>query len=167
MVMNRPVRGRPAAVKARPGGYAMFWGILSLIFGGGLGAVTLVGGGRKLRPALRAMRRGEAANGVISAVTTQVVGSGTSAHRLPRPIVTFTDARGIKVKYMETITRPDTGRAGEHVTVHYDPADPEHTATIATWADMRRQLVVGGVLFLVLAAICVNGVLLILGVVSP
>lgn len=145
----------------------MLWGILSLIFGGGLGAVVIAGGSKKLRSAYRAVRHGAAANGVISAVTTQVVGSGSAAHRLPRPVVTFTDARGIKVKYMETITRPNTGQVGEHVAVHYDPADPEHTATIATWADMRRQFMVGGLLLLVLAAICVNGVLLIVGVVSP
>jgi hypothetical protein len=145
----------------------MFWGILSLIFGGGLGAITIIGGSRKLRPAVRAMRHGQTANGVVSEITTQVVGSGASARHLPRPVVTFTDARGIKVKYMETITRPNTGRAGERVTVHYDPADPEHMATIATWADMRRQFVVGGVLSLLFAAIFVNGVLLIAGVVKP
>ena len=145
----------------------MFWGILSLLFGGGFGAVAVIGGSRRLRRPFHAMRHGAVANGVISAITTQVLGSGTSTHRLPRPIVTFTDAKGIKVKYMETITRPGTGKAGEHVTVHYDPADPEHTATIATWADMRRQIVVGAVLFLVLAAICANGILLILGVVQP
>ena len=145
----------------------MIWGILSLLFGGGFGAAAVIGGTRRLRLPFRAMRHGAIADGVISAITTQVVGSGTSAHRLPRPIVTFTDARGIKVKYMETITRLGSGKAGEHVTVHYDPADPEHSATIATWADMRHQIVVGAVLLLVLAALCVNGVLLILGIVNP
>ena len=145
----------------------MFWGILSLIFGGGFGTAAVIGIRRRLGPPLRAMRHGTVADGVISAITTQVVGSGTAARRLPHPVVTFSDARGIKVKYVELITRPGTGKAGEHFTVHYDPADPEHTATIATWADMRRRITGAVVVLLVAAAFCANGVLLILGVVQP
>lgn len=141
----------------------MILGVLGLLLFGYLFVLSIKTFFRKLVPVLRAMRRGAQADGVIHGITTQVVGSGNSEHRLKRPIVTFTDSRGLKVKYTETMTRPGSGMTGEHVTVRYDPSNPEHTATIATWTDMRRQLVLGGVVFLVLIFMCATAVLLITG----
>jgi hypothetical protein len=142
----------------------MIFGIAALLLGGYMFVLCVRFFFRRLAPRLRAIRHGAQADGVITAVTSQTVGTGESGRRLARPVVTFTDARGIKTKYTETITRPGSGRAGEHVTVRYDPADPEHTATIAAWADLRYQLVGSAVVLLALLGMCATGVLVIAGV---
>jgi Protein of unknown function (DUF3592) len=142
----------------------MILGVLGLLLFGYMLVLCVRVFFKRTMPPLRAVRHGESAQGVITAVTTQVVGKGSSTRRLERSVVTFTDSRGIKVKYTEMMTRPGSGRPGEHATVHYDPADPEHTATIASGADVRRQLMLAGVIFLALIFLCATAVLLITGV---
>ena len=142
----------------------MILGVLGLLLFGYMLVLCVRVFVRRTMPPLRATRRGTSAQGVISGITTQAVGKGSSARQLERAVVTFTDSRGIKVKYTEMMTRPGSGKPGEHATVHYDPADPEHTATIASAADVRRQLVLGGVVFLGLLFMIMTSVLLITGV---
>jgi hypothetical protein len=142
----------------------MIMGVLGLLLFGYMLVLSVRVFIKRTMPPLRAMRRGTSAQGVISGKTTQVVGKGSSTRQLERSVVTFTDSRGLKVKYTEKITRPGSGRAGEHVTVHYDPANPEQTATIGTSDDARRQLVIAGVFFLALLFMIMTSVLLIAGV---
>jgi Protein of unknown function (DUF3592) len=142
----------------------MILGVVGLLFFGYIFVLGIRAFFKRTAPPLRAVRHGTSAQGVVTGVTTQVVGQGGATRRLERPIVTFVDAKGLKVKYTEKMTRPGSGTAGEHVTVHYNPADPEHTATIATVADIRRQLTVAGLFFLALLAMCATSVLLIAGV---
>lgn len=141
----------------------MLWGILSVLFAGYLGVRVVGALAKRVAPAIRVRRRGERAQGVVTAVKVQEF--ERSAARLPRPVVTFTDAHGRRAQFMETFARPGSVQLGDHVSVYYDPADPEHTATIAAGPDVRRQVVLGGLVFLVFAAIFVNGLLLMAGVV--
>ena len=142
----------------------MIFGVLALLAGGLCAVVSARALAKRYRPAVRAMRHGARAEGVVSGVESRVAGTGGSARQVDRPVITFTDSRGIKVKYTETMTRLGSGKVGERFTVRYDPADPQHAATAATWADLRLQFVIGGCVVLAFAAVAVVGVLLIAGV---
>jgi hypothetical protein len=142
----------------------MVFGVLALLAGGLCTVVSVRALGKRYAPAVRAIRHGAHAEGVVSGIESRVAGSGGSARQVDRPVITFTDSKGIKVKYTETMTRLGSGKVGERLSVRYDPADPQRTATAATWADLRGQFVIGSCVVLAFAAVAVVGVLIIAGV---
>jgi len=141
----------------------MVFGVLALLAGGLCTVVCVKALTRRYRPAVRALRHGTRTEGVVSGIEARMAGSGSAARQVNRPVITFTDSKGTKVKYTETMTRLGSGKVGEHFTVRYDPTDPQQTATAATWADLRLQFVIGGCVVLLFAAVAVVGVLIIAG----
>ncbi|MEY9930665.1 hypothetical protein ABH926_005312 [Catenulispora sp. GP43] len=119
----------------------MVLGIVLIIGGGAFGAM-LLRGRRELLGRRRALRTGAFAEGTVTAIVTDYLGStperegkaanpGTPIQRL---MISFTDAGGTPVVFKERL-KPAAGVArGAYFPVHYDPADPKGTATVAAKA---------------------------------
>ncbi|MGW2562447.1 DUF3592 domain-containing protein [Streptomyces sp. NPDC001514] len=96
---------------------------------------------RRLLRILRVMTGGAKAEGVCVDVrdTSSRSDPGTS-HR--HHVFAFETGEGQRIEYVEDAASMGTPR-GYRTTVHYDPADPARTATIAGRDDMAPVLVPG------------------------
>jgi hypothetical protein len=143
----------------------MILGILCMICGGGISVLLLREFPRRVWSKVRGHFFGASAQGVVTTITTEAVGSGNSARSIPRLVVKFTDARGIRVQYTEKVKRAGTVQPGEHFTVRFVPKDPEGTATIAGKADMRRELMLDALIILLFWGVFAFGLLMAIGAV--
>lgn len=116
-----------------PGGGLLFFGFMAALFG-----VFAVSYGRRLLTVLRTVRRGVRTTGACSKVEYPDRDSDAKDHYF-----VFRTADGREVEFKDLAGW--TMSKGTQVTVAYDPADPEGTATIAgrgNWAPIRLGLVV-------------------------
>ncbi|WP_406862824.1 DUF3592 domain-containing protein [Streptomyces sp. HUAS MG47] len=116
-----------------PGGNLLFFGFMAVLFG-----VFAASYGRRLLTVLRTLRRGVRTTGTCSRVEYPDRDSDAKDHYF-----VFRTADGREVEFKDLAGW--TMSKGTQVTVAYDPADPERTATIASrdnWAPVRLGLVV-------------------------
>ncbi|HEY9369557.1 DUF3592 domain-containing protein [Streptomyces sp.] len=116
-----------------PGGSYIFFGLMAALFG-----VIAASYLRRLLTVLRTLRRGVRTTGECSRVTYPDRDSDAKDHYF-----TFRTGDGREVEFKDLANW--TMSKGTQVTVAYDPADPERTATIASrsnWAPVRLGLVV-------------------------
>ena len=142
----------------------IFWGILSILFGGYIGVRCIAAFMTRVMPMIRVRRRGTRTEGVVTAINAASYQRQTA--RLVRPTVAFTDSHGRRVQFVDTFAHSNFAKPGERRTVYYDPVVPERSATIASSSDVKREILVGGFVVLLFGGICVNGVLLLVGVVK-
>jgi hypothetical protein len=140
----------------------LFIGILEFLFGGLGTTIFIVALMKRTLPTMRAMRLGARADGVITANKTQQI--QWPPRQLVRPVVVFTDQHGRRVQYLDLVTSEGSRRVGQDVTVYYDPADPEHTATIGSRDDAVRFVWIASGMIVLFGLVCVSGMLMMLGV---
>ena len=140
----------------------MLVGILEFLFGGCFAAIFILGIVKKTVPTMRAMRLGARAEGVVTANKTQQ--QQLPPGKIVRPIIAFTDANGLQVQYLDLLAPAGYREPGQHVTVYYDPADPKNTATLASWDDAKRFLLINGMVVVLFGFVCVFGLLQAVGV---
>jgi hypothetical protein len=135
----------------------MVIGILAFLLGGCFTAIFILAIVRKAVPTMRAMRLGARAEGVVTANKTEQ--QQLPRGKIIRPIIAFTDADGVQVQYLDLLAPAGFREPGQHVTVYYDPADPKNTATLASMDDMRRFLLINGMVVVLFGFVCVFGLL--------
>ncbi|MFJ7155506.1 DUF3592 domain-containing protein [Streptomyces sp. NPDC101118] len=117
-----------------PGGGYLFFGAMTLLF-----AAVAVKYGRRLATVLRTVRHGVRVPGECARVVTH---SDTDAREYFFRFRTAEDGREVEFRDLA----PWTTGTGDPVTVTYDPADPERTATIAGrgagWSPVRQAAVI-------------------------
>jgi Protein of unknown function (DUF3592) len=138
-------------------------GILATLFGGFFTWVFVRSLSRKLLPALRANRRGAAAEGRIVRIRTTKNRFGTTHI----PVVRFTTPDGQKVEFLDAVpSQQGLHQTGELVTVRYDPGAPEDSATLAGGLGVVRSIVIASGVTVMFTFVTVFGVLLMIGVVK-
>jgi hypothetical protein len=150
----------------------MILGMVLIIGGGVLGAM-LLSGRRELLKRRRALSVGAFAEGTVASIVTDYLGGtperegkpadpGTPIQRL---MISFTDAAGTPVIFKERLKPAEGVARGAYFSVHYDPADPKGTATVASKQVLDAKLAESARYCLVSGAAVVLGVLIVAGVV--
>ncbi|MFD5783023.1 DUF3592 domain-containing protein [Streptomyces sp. NPDC126933] len=103
-----------------PGGDYVFFVGMVLLFGW-----LAVHYARRLAAVARALRAGGRAPGVCVRIETEPFNRSDAQ----RHVFTFSAQDGRRIEFEDLATR--SVRVGSEVTVAYDPADPERTATVA------------------------------------
>ncbi|MFD5033971.1 DUF3592 domain-containing protein [Streptomyces sp. NPDC058405] len=103
-----------------PGGDYVFFVGMVLLFGW-----LAVHYARRLAAVARALRAGGRAPGVCVRIETEPFNRSDAQ----RHVFTFSAQDGRRIEFEDLATR--AVRVGSEVTVAYDPADPERTATVA------------------------------------
>jgi hypothetical protein len=128
----------------------------------GLISGTLVGAVfTKALPLMRLVRSGREATGKVLRLQLPT----QKGYRTPRPFIEFVGPDGHRVHYQDLFADKGTEKPGDTVTVRYDPARPQDSATIRGMRSAVRYLtsyLVGAVIFAGLASI---GLLILLGVI--
>jgi hypothetical protein len=150
----------------------MFLGILLAVVSGAVG-VALVAGQVNLRARSRALLDGAVAEGTVTGVASYTVGSRTNNEGMvvdqgvavKNLLITFTDVSGAKVTYKEKFKGAEGVTQGTYYPVHYNPKNPEGTATIVTRSLIERKRTDNAKACALSGAVFVVGVLMIVGVI--
>lgn len=111
-----------------------------LTAGGALGAAMLFAfAWTRLIPALRAARSGISIQAKIIRIETRVDRRGVAR---PRPVVAFTTSDHQHVVRGDVVSPKCARAVGDDVLLHYLPAEPQKSATMATYPEAVRGVVV-------------------------
>ncbi len=133
-----------------------------LIFIGGLFAYGITRGIRsRVLPVVRVVRRGRAA----AATVVELKMPSKPGYRTTRPILQFAVPDGRQVRFQDLNAQNCGKQSGDQVTVHYDPVDPEGTATMLGKGDALRFLRTATLSGLVPVGLMIVGLLILIGVI--
>lgn len=146
----------------------MVLGIASMLIGGALFPLLVRSLFRSTLPQFRAARGRVTAEGVVTGMKVQQITSGGpySSRKVDVRFahLHFTTADGRQVRYLQHLEMGQACRKGDILTVHYDPLNPENSATTESPYDVTTALMVKTGAALFFALFFVGGLLFALGV---